>query len=168
MTAPQDPFSTPPQGSQPAGTPGYGAPGQPPGQPGYGAPPPSGGYGAPPPGSGAAPRNGLGIAALVLGLLALFSSWTVVGGILFGLLAIVLGIIGRGRAKRGEANNGGLALAGIILGALGLLISIGIIALGVSLFSSDTVQDLKDCVERATTDAEIQQCQIDLQTDLGG
>lgn len=168
MTAPQDPFSTPPQGSQPGGTPGYGAPGQPPGQPGYGAPPPSGGYGAPPPGSGAAPRNGLGIAALVLGLLALFSSWTVVGGILFGLLAIVLGIIGRGRAKRGEANNGGLALAGIILGALGLLISIGIIALGVSLFSSDTVQDLKDCVERATTDAEIQQCQIDLQTDLGG
>ncbi len=168
MTAPQDPFGTPPQGSQPGGTPGYGAPGQQPGQPGYGATPPSGGYGAPPPGSGAAPRNGLGIAALVLGLLALFSSWTVVGGILFGLLAIVLGVIGRGRAKRGEANNGGLALAGIILGALGLLISIGIIAGLASLLGSDTVQDLQDCIEQAATDAEVQQCQTDLQEDLGG
>ncbi len=168
MTAPQDPFGTPDQGSQPGGTPGYDAPGQQPGQPGYGATPPSGGYGAPPPGSGAAPRNGLGIAALVLGLLALLSSWTVVGGILFGTLAIVLGVIGRGRAKRGEANNGGLALAGIILGALGLLISIGIIILGASILGSDTVQDLKNCVERATTDAEVQQCQTDLQEDLGG
>lgn len=168
MTAPQDPFGTPDQGSQPGGTPGYGAPGQPPGQPGYGAPPPSGGYGAPPPGSGAVPRNGLGIAALVLGLLALFSSWTVVGGILFGLLAIVLGVIGRGRAKRGEANNGGLALAGIILGALGLLISIGLIALGASLLNSDSVQNLQECLEQATTDAEVQQCQTDLQENLGG
>lgn len=168
MTAPQDPFGKPDQGSQPAGTPGYDAPGQQPGQPGYGAPPPSGGYGAPPPGSGAAPRNGLGIAALVLGLLALFSSWTVVGGILFGLLAIVLGVIGRGRAKRGEANNGGLALAGVILGALGLLISVGLIALGASLLNSDTVQNLQDCIEQAATDAEVQQCQTDLQEDLGG
>lgn len=168
MTAPQDPFGTPDQGSQPGGTPGHGAPGQQPGQPGYGAPPPSGGYGAPPPGSGAAPRNGLGIAALVLGVLALLLSWSIVGGILFGLLAIVLGVIGRGRAKRGEANNGGLALAGIILGALGLLISIGVIILGVSLFGSDTIQDLKNCVERATTEADRQQCQRDLQTDLGG
>lgn len=104
----------------------------------------------------------------MLGLLALLSSWTVVGGILFGLLAIVLGVIGRGRAKRGEANNGGLALAGIILGALGLLISIGIIILGASILGSDTVQDLKNCVDRAATDAEVQQCQRDLQTDLGG
>ena len=168
MTGPQDPFGTPPQGSQPGGTPGYGAPGQPPGQPDYGAPPPSGGYGAPPPGSGVAPRNGLGIAALVLGLLALFSSWTVVGGILFGLLAIVLGVIGRGRAKRGEANNGGLALAGIILGALGLLISIGLIALGASLLNSDSVQNLQDCLEQAATEAEVQQCRTDLEENLGG
>lgn len=168
MTAPQDPFGTPAQGSQPGGTPGYGAPGQRPDQTGYGAPPPSGGYGAPPPGSGAAPRNGLGIAALILGLLALFTSWTVVGGIVFGLLAIILGVIGRGRAKRGEANNGGLALAGVILGALGLLISVGLIALGASLLNSDSVQNLQECLEQATTDAEAQQCQRDLQENLGG
>jgi hypothetical protein len=139
-----------------------------PASPVTGATPPSGGYGAPPPGSGAAPRNGLGIAALVLGLLALFSSWTVVGGIVFGLLAIILGIIGRSRAKRGEANNGGLALAGIILGVLGLLLSIAFIAGIASLLGSDTVQDLQDCIEQAATDAEVQQCQTDLEDDLGG
>lgn len=165
MTAPQDPFGTPPPGSQPGGAPGYGAPGQPPGQPGYGAPP-TGGYGAPPPGSGAAPRNGLGIAALVLGLLALFTSWTVIGGILFGLLAIILGIVGRGRAKRGEANNGGMALAGVILGALGLLISVALIAIGASLLSSDTVQNLQECLEQAATDADAQECQRDFQEDF--
>ena len=41
------------------------------------------GYGAPL----RRPRNGLGIAALVLGLLALVLCWTIIGGIVLGLLA---------------------------------------------------------------------------------
>lgn len=66
------------------------------------------------------PRNGLGIAALILGILAVLTFLTLVGGVLLGLLAIVLGLVARGRVKRREATNGGVATAGVILGALGL------------------------------------------------
>lgn len=107
------------------------------------------------------------MAALILGLLALLTSITVVGGILLGLLAIVLGIVGRGRAKRGEANNGGMALAGIILGLLGLLIAGALIAVGVSVFNSDTGKKLQDCIESAAgNQAAINQCRAELEDDL--
>lgn len=165
MTAPQDPFRTPGQGS----TPGYpGQPGQPApaSSPGYGAPP-SGGFGDPPPRGPA--RNGLGVAALVLGILALITFWTLVGGILFGLLAIILGLVGRGRAKRGEATNGGMALAGVILGALGLLFAAGLIAVGASFLNSDTGKKLKECADAAgQSQAAIEQCQREFAEDLTG
>lgn len=113
------------------------------------------GYGAPL----SRPRNGLGIAALVLGLLALVLSWTIIGGIVLGLLALILGLLGRARAKRGEATNGGLSLAGIVLGVIGLLIAIGILALGVSLFNSPAGQNYQQCIEESAGDpAAIEQC----------
>lgn len=164
MTTPQDPFSTPPQSTSPgsgaAPDATYGAP--PPGQPAYGQP----AYGQPAygqPGPGGAPRNGLGVAALVLGILALLTSITIVGGIVLGLIALILGVLGRGRAKRREANNGGMALAGIILGVLGIVLSVAIIAAGASFLNSDTGRQLTDCIESAGNDpAAQQQCEREL------
>src|SRR5687767_11476175 len=129
MTAPQDPFASP--SGEPAGTPppaeppawqgqqqpGNGAPAygqQAYGQQAYGQQP----FGMPPPPAGN--RNGLGTVSLVLGILSLVTWFLFVGG-LFGIIAVVLGFLGRGKAKRGEASNGGMALAGIITGALGIL-----------------------------------------------
>ncbi|MET9595713.1 DUF4190 domain-containing protein [Streptomyces sp. NPDC006516] len=94
------------------------------------APPPSGAYGYPGyPGYagqqawGPAPSNGLGVAAMVLGIIAVagFCMWGL--GIILGILALIFGVIGRGRAKRGEATNGGMALAGIILGSIAIAVS---------------------------------------------
>ena len=34
---------------------------------------------------------------------------------------MIIGFLGRGRVKRGEANNGGVAIAGIVLGALAIV-----------------------------------------------
>ena len=68
-----------------------------------------------------APRNGLGIAALILGIIGVvigiipFFFW--VAGIL-GVIGLILGFVGRGRAKRGEATNGTMALWGIITSAV--------------------------------------------------
>ncbi|NEE60589.1 DUF4190 domain-containing protein, partial [Streptomyces sp. SID8455] len=45
-----------------------------------------------------------------------------------GILALIFGIIGLGRAKRGEATNRGMALAGIITGSVGIVI--GAVLLG--------------------------------------
>lgn len=70
-----------------------------------------------------APKNGLGIAALLAGILAPFTvlfPLTVV----IGLLGIIFGVIARGRARRGEATNGGMALTGIILSVAGIIFSV--------------------------------------------
>ena len=71
------------------------------------------------------PRNGDGTAALVLGLIGLvavtipFLSWS--AGI-FGIIGLILGFVGRGRAKRGEATNGTKALWGIITSAVAVVL----------------------------------------------
>lgn len=113
-------------------------------------------------------RNGFGIAALVLGLFALLLSWTVIGGILLGILALVFGLLGRGRARRGQATNGGMSIAGLVLGVVGLLISIGLIAFAVSVMNTPTGADYWQCVEQAGGDmAEIQRCAEELSRELG-
>lgn len=61
------------------------------------------------------PRNGMGTAALVLGILGVITL-----PIVFSVLAMVFGGIGVSRASKGEATNKGMALAGLILGTLGL------------------------------------------------
>jgi hypothetical protein len=122
--------------------------------PGYGP----GGYGAP----AAQPRNGFGVAALVLGLLALLLSWTVIGGIILGILAVIFGVLGRGRAKRGEATNGGFSVAGIVLGVLGVLIAIAFIALAVSALNSPAGRDYRDCLQRSAGNPNmIERCMTD-------
>ena len=62
--------------------------------------------GTPPPGwtGSPAPRNGMGTAALVLGIVGLVLALPIIG-LLPGIVAIVLGIIGVRRANRGEATN---------------------------------------------------------------
>lgn len=89
--------------------------------------PPTGMPGMPPQPPFQQPRNGLGVTALVLGIVGLlfaiipFLFW--LGGIL-GLLALILGIIGHSRGRKGEATNKGMALTGLILGALSIVVSI--------------------------------------------
>lgn len=128
--------------------------------PGYGQSP---GYGAPP------PRNGFGVAALVLGLLALVLSWTIIGGIVFGILALIFGLLGRARAKRGEATNGGLSIAGVVLGIIGLLIAIGLVAFLVSILNSPAGQNYQQCLQQSDGDsAKIQQCFSEFSRQVGG
>lgn len=168
MTAPQDPFSTPSEGTPPAG---YGAPAES-GQPaGYGTPSGYGspaGYGAPSGQPHGSPKNGFGIAALVLGILGLLTS-LFFGGIVFGIPAIVFGALGRGRAKRHEATNGGTAVAGLVLGVVSLLITAAIIAFGVSLLNSDSGRNYQDCLRDAGSDgAAIEQCAQEFSEEIGG
>ncbi|MER5531044.1 DUF4190 domain-containing protein [Streptomyces sp. NPDC002677] len=105
----------------PAPGPGYGYPGQP-------FPPYPGGYGGWP-GMQPMPNNGLGTASLVTGIISVvgFCAWP--AALVMGVLAIVFGSIGRARVGRGEATNGGQALAGIICGSAGLVLAAGFIVL---------------------------------------
>ncbi|MFJ3144734.1 DUF4352 domain-containing protein [Streptomyces halstedii] len=83
---------------------------------------------APPHTPGTRPaRNGLGIAALVLGIIGTLSGlvpllfW--LAGVL-GLIALILGLSGRGRVKRGEATNKGVTTFGAVLGLVALVLSV--------------------------------------------
>ena len=71
----------------------------------------------------AAPQNGMGTAALVMGILQFFCLGTV-----GSVLAIVFGKIGMNKADQGMATNRGSAKAGFVLGIVGLaLTAVGIV-----------------------------------------
>lgn len=156
MSEPEHPQSPPPPPSQ--------SPPPPPSQPQYGAypggyPPPPQGYAYPPPPTAA--KNGIGIAALVVAIVALLS---LVGGVVLGVVAVILGFIGWGRAKRGEATNGGIAVAGIVLGFLSIIEAIVVIWLAVWGFNEVGGTDYIDCISRAGNDQEaVQRCADEFQ-----
>lgn len=108
--------------------------------------------------------SGLAITALVLGLLALLSSWTIVGGVLLGLGAIIVGLIALTRIKQGRGQGRRMAVIGITSAAIGLLVAAGLIVLGVSFFNSGPGQSLRDCLEGAGNDEAAQaECQRDFE-----
>ncbi|MEV7392303.1 DUF4190 domain-containing protein [Streptomyces sp. NPDC091215] len=120
----QVPYGYPGAPAPVAPGPGYGYPGQP--LPSYpGGPAGYGGW----PGMQPMPNNGLGTASLVTGIISAIGFCLVPVSLVMGVLAIVFGSIGRARVRRGEATNGGQALAGIICGSAGLVISGGFVAL---------------------------------------
>jgi Domain of unknown function (DUF4190) len=146
MTEPTDPPQPPlpPQG-QPFGA-------------GYPTPPPMP-YAtqSPPP---IAPRNGLGLGALVIAIVGLLLCFTVVGGVLLGIAAAVMGFVGRRRVKRGDANNGGVALAGVVLGLLSIVAGLVFIPIYVYLFRQTGFGDFYDCMTKANNNpAAQQQCE---------
>jgi hypothetical protein len=71
-------------------------------------------------GQPAAPQNGLGTAALILGILGVIGCLPYVGSI----LGIVLGKMGMNKADQGLATNGGAAKAGFILGIIGIILAV--------------------------------------------
>lgn len=80
--------------------------------------------------------NGMGTAGFVLGLLGLIFSWIPFIGIIAWLLVLpglVLSGVGLAKANRGEANNKGMAIAGLVLSVLGLLFCIGYVVFFASL-----------------------------------
>ncbi len=148
MTEPQPPqYPQYPQYPPPQ-PPGGGYPG------GYPPPPPQpySGYAPPPVG----PKNGLGIAALVVAIVALIS---VVGGVVLGIVAVILGFLGWQRARRGEATNGGVAIAGIVLGILSIIEAIVVIVLSLWVFNEVGATDYMDCLTKAGSDQDaVQRC----------
>lgn len=141
--APVTGYPPPPPGYAPPPAGWAPPPGYPPPPAGW-APPPT--Y-APPPGSppspyypatqygpAPGPTNGLTIASLVLSLLWL-------GG-LGSLLGIIFGHVSHGQIKRRQQRGSGIALAGLIVGYIGLVASIVFWSLLPRIIDSGTVQDV--------------------------
>ncbi|MFF3392525.1 DUF4190 domain-containing protein [Streptomyces sp. NPDC002669] len=101
-------------------------------------------------------RNGLGIAALVLGVIGAVSGlipllfW--LAGIL-GVIALILGLAGRGRAKRGEATNKGVTTFGAVLGLVSLILSV-VGAVITFKAVGDAVDDIDKAISETTASAK--------------
>jgi hypothetical protein len=147
--APPSPSPSPAAGGEPPAA-------QPPQQPAAQQPaaqqPPQGTWQAGAPASQPPATNGLAVAAMIFGILSLLVSWVpFVGllGVVGGALALVLGLLGRGRAKK-VANGAGLAVTGIITGLLAVLVGIASTVLPV-LFFQGMVGDFEAvdrCIEQ--------------------
>jgi hypothetical protein len=131
---PQEPGGAPQYPSAPPPYPGSGAPQYPgaSGSPQYPSAAPygaaAGGYAQPGPGYGAAyPKNSLAVWSLVLGIVSFVLSC----GFLTGIPAVIVGNNAKKAVARGEANNGGMATAGVILGWIAIALSV----LGIILFA---------------------------------
>ncbi|THA68205.1 DUF4190 domain-containing protein [Streptomyces sp. A0958] len=140
---PNGPGQVPPQYGYPGSRPPqYGYPGGQPPQYGYPTAPQQPQYGYPGyPGygqtwGGPQPENGMGVASLVLGIIATVGFCLFGFGIVLGVLALIFGLIGRGRVRDGAADNGGVALAGVILGSIGIVVSAAF--LGLTIWAANT------------------------------
>ncbi|MBJ7340841.1 DUF4190 domain-containing protein [Mycolicibacterium sp.] len=105
------------------------------------------------------PRNGTGTAALVVAIVGLAFCWSVVGGVAGGIVAVVLGLIGRGRASRAEADNGGIATAGTALGVVAIVASLAFAVIWAYAWRDSGGTDYLDCAMKAGNDqSAVQAC----------
>ena len=87
--------------------------------------------------------NTVAIVGLVVGIVPLLLAIPFFPlGLVLGIVAIVLGVMGRRKVKRGEtARGGGPARAAIIIGALATLLALLVVVGLVAIFSDDDVQN---------------------------
>ena len=134
-------------------------------------PAPAGGYPAPGYPAARPRRNGMGTTALVLGVVAL----TLVVLLLFsplgaflGLLAVLFGILGLIRANRGEADNRGQAVAGLVTGGIALLVGV-FLTISIGTWFATHVNDFNQfgrCMENAVGSAAREECARQLSREL--
>lgn len=118
-------------------------------EPPAGAPPPAAPPAAPPmPGQPAMPigrSNGMAVASLVLGILTLVLFFTIWLPFVLGALAIVFGAVGISKANKG-AGQKGMAIAGLVCGAVGIVMAILFVVFIVNFANSEGVQDVVNSV----------------------
>jgi hypothetical protein len=103
--------------------------------------------------------DGVAVAAMIVGILALLVSWIPILGAIGGIVALVLGLVGRSRIKKSGAGGNGMAVTGIATGAVAIVINIAIIAFFV--FAGDGFFEefgsYVECVEETGDEARCQE-----------
>ena len=95
----------------------------------------------------------------MLAIIGLVFCWTVFGGVVLGVCAVIIGFVGRGRVQRREATNGGVAIAGIVLGFLAIIVSLVFIPIWIGVFHELGGSAYVDCLANAGSDQQaVQRC----------
>jgi 4-amino-4-deoxy-L-arabinose transferase-like glycosyltransferase len=114
----------------------------------------------------ARPRNGLGVAALVLGVASLVAAVSFVLfplGLLGGLVAAVLGVIALTRGRSKGATNTGQASAGLVCAILALAVAI-VFSVRVGTFvarNTNVFTSFDNCIAKASNRSEVSTCIAD-------
>jgi hypothetical protein len=98
-------------------------------------------------------RSGTAIAALVFGVLAIPLALTIYPGVLAGLVALILGLVGLVTTRHGRATGRGMAVAGLITGLVGLVFAVSLLAYGLK-----TYRDCEDRIGHRPTADELREC----------
>ena len=113
--------------------------------------------------SAARPGNGMGVAALVVGVASLVAAVSFVLfplGLLGGLVAAILGGIAVTRGRADGATNSGPAIAGIVCGVLALVIGI-VLAVRFGTFiarNTNVFTTFDNCIARAGNRSAVSDC----------
>ena len=125
---------------------------QAPGSGGWGGSQPA--SGAPHPAAGSEPTatDGLAVAALVVGIVSVVSSFFLLGGI-GGVVAIVLGAIAMARVRKSGRKGRGMAITGLVTGIVAVVIAVLIFAF-FSRFATTFFADYQECLRETGGDEE--------------
>ncbi|MFJ2134062.1 DUF4190 domain-containing protein [Streptomyces sp. NPDC087228] len=101
-------------------------------------------------------RNGLAVAAMVLGIIGLLTSIVFVGGLLGGI-GMILGIVGLRTAKRTGIGRG-KAITGVVTSSLAIVVSVLVAVFMVwyanktqECYQPESIQQYKQCVHQQLT-----------------
>lgn len=95
------------------------------------------------------PSNGLSIASMVTGIVSILLFWTVILSIPLSVMALIFGLIGKGKGSKG------MAMAGIITGVVGLLLTIVLIVFALA------TEDIQEPAESGfETSSDVQEVEI--------
>lgn len=116
---------------------------------------------------GAARTEPLAVAALVVGIVGLALALVPVIGLVPTAVALALGVVARGRVRRTTRRGSGLATSGIVLGAVGLVLSAIVTITTVTVIREDgriltAFRDAVECLETRSED----ECRRQLEQDL--
>jgi|GEM_PF-771125 len=106
-------------------------------------------------------NNGVALAAMIFGILALFGLVFILPGFILGLIALILGIMGvrRANAIAGPGARKGMAITGIVTGAISLILSALMLIFGFSV-AKQLVEDgvFEACEQYQDDDEQLQAC----------
>ncbi|MEZ0052879.1 hypothetical protein ABIA30_003904 [Mycobacterium sp. MAA66] len=97
----------------------------------------------------AGPRNGLGIAALILGVAGLLATWSIIGGLTLGIAAAIMGFLAYRRVTSGQADNGAVAISGLVLGVLAIVVSLVFIPIWSGFMDEIGYSQYSECMQEA-------------------
>lgn len=108
-------------------------------------------------------QNGVGLGALILGIIALLLSWIPFVGyvsVVLGVVGVVLAIVGFVNVRRGSANNPVVAIVGGILSLVAIVVPWLVTLAFVNAVDGQVAEltTYAECVQKAETPEQLEAC----------